>query len=182
MWICFFSLIATAAIITWHLLHVFSPLKSKCFSSSMMCIIPVFQMRKPKLRMFKQIFHTLKTKMFPSMEQNSQSCTFPKPCFFQFILIFNSEQCNTVLIQLVTNLKMSNQDARFLKVGWILHTFYYWCFNYFYLFFLRPLNCTAKTSVDGYMQIKNIVAFLAAFIISVFSSIEWLHLLVFSLI
>lgn len=32
------------------------------------------------------------------------------------------------------------------------------------------------------MQIKNMVAFLAAFIISVFSSTECLHLLVFSLI
>lgn len=47
--------------------------------------------------------------MFPSMKQNSQSCSsFPKPRFFQFILIFNFVQYNTGLIQLVTNLKMSN--------------------------------------------------------------------------
>lgn len=59
--------------------------------------------------MFKQIFHTFKTKMFPNIEQNSQSwASFPKPCFFQFILIFNFVQCNTGLIQLVANLKMSN--------------------------------------------------------------------------
>lgn len=68
-----------------------------------------FTHTKPKLRMFKHIFHTLKTKMFPSIEQNSQSCaSFPKPCFSQLILIFNFVQCNTGLIQLVTNLKMSN--------------------------------------------------------------------------
>jgi len=54
----------------------------------MMCIIPALQTKKPKLSVFKQIFHTLKTKIFPGMEQNSQALS-PKPCFFQLILIFD---------------------------------------------------------------------------------------------
>lgn len=59
--------------------------------------------------MFKQVFHNLKKEMLPSMEQNSQSyASFPKPRFLQFILIFNSVHCNTGLIPLVTNLKISN--------------------------------------------------------------------------
>lgn len=109
LWIHFFSLHRAA--VAWHILHgfFFISLMSKCFSSSIVWVIPVLQIRKTKLRMFKQVFHNLKKEMLPSMEQNSQSYTsFPKPRFLQLILIFNSVHCNTGLIPLVTNLKISN--------------------------------------------------------------------------